>query len=563
MRRALLALCLFAALTATGVRADTREDEITVISPRPEDVSVTIYRDLFALITETRTVDLPAGPVTLVFEGVVDTLLPQSAVVSGTNRSTAEANYDFDRLTPANLLAKSIGRRVTLTRTNPATGRARQVPATLLAANTRGVVFQTAEGNEALYCSGLPEQLTFEEIPAGLKSEPRLSIHLAAGEPGRRQVRVSYLAHGFAWQANYVAQLGERMDLLGWITLHNLTGASFRDAAIQVVAGKLNLLDAEEDHGTSLLGATADRGPDEYVEEERDSYIEEMREELGEEPDDIQYFGGCYPMGYPKPAISAADIGRMPDSRLLRSLQRASGEELEEVIVTGFRASMAVRERLADYQMYRLPERTDLPARQTKQVAFLHKPAAKYERFYSVRIASSEDFERGADDALLPAVKVGWMNRESDGLGEPLPTGRIRFFEQGPSSLIFAGDDRVSDTAVGAPGEFTLGLANDLAFDIDNADDDPELSRAARLTALLTRRVYLPLHLRVTSAKSVPVTFEVRQGPIEEIESFRVKAASLPTQRKAGDWMWRFTVPANGDATLSYKVGGKLPEGGL
>src|SRR3954468_11639332 len=94
--------------------------EVQVVSPRADSVSVTIYRDLFALITETRTVDLPAGPVTLVFDGVVDTLLPQSAVVSDTKRSVSEANYDFDRLTPANLLRKSIGRTVMLTRMNPA-----------------------------------------------------------------------------------------------------------------------------------------------------------------------------------------------------------------------------------------------------------------------------------------------------------------------------------------------------------------------------------------------------------------------------------------------------------
>lgn len=210
--RCMVGVMLLAALPAGA-------DEVQVVSPRADSVSVTIYRDLFALITETRTVDLPAGPVTLVFDGVVDTLLPQSAVVAGTNRTVAEVDYDFDRLSPASLLAKSIGRTVTLTRMNPATGRVRQMAATLVSASRMGMVFHTADGNEALRCSGLPEGLSFQEIPGELKLEPQLSIHLAAGEPGKRQVRVSYLAHGFGWQANYVAQLGQRMDLLGWITL--------------------------------------------------------------------------------------------------------------------------------------------------------------------------------------------------------------------------------------------------------------------------------------------------------------------------------------------------------
>ncbi|HET9863499.1 MAG TPA: hypothetical protein VFP37_08650 [Steroidobacteraceae bacterium] len=73
----------------------------------------------------------------------------------------------------------------------------------------------------------------------------------------------------------------------------------------------------------------------------------------------------------------------------------------------------------------------------------------------------------------------------------------------------------------------------------------------------------LEVHLRVISAKDVPVTFELRQAPIDQIDSFRVKGASLPARRKAGDWMWRFTVAANGEAMLSYKVGGEATGDGL
>jgi hypothetical protein len=553
VRRAALVLLALAAVPAAA-------DEVRVISPRADAVSVTIYRDLFALVTETRTVDLPAGPVTLVFEGVVDSLLPQSAVVADTNRGIAEANYDFERLTPANLLQKSIGRGVTLTRTDPATGRARQMAATVVAANTHGVVFRTAEGNEALFCSGLPEQLTFEEIPGELKRQPQLSIRLAAGEPGPRQVRVSYLAHGFSWQANYVAYLGERMDLLGWITLDNFTGSAFRDATVQVVAGKLNLLDAEDDRGTGVLGASEDYGTDEHVDEERDEYLEELRELQDEEPDDVEYFYGCYPMGFPRPARTAFDLGKFPDLSIVESLQRsAGGEELDEVIVTGLRGSMAVRERLADYQMYRLPGRTDLLARQTKQVAFLHKPEARYERFYAMRFDGPYDHEKATDEPLTAKVKVGWINRESDGLGEPLPGGRVRFFEDGPAAAIFTGEDRLSDTAVGAPVEFVLGLANDVLLAIDDpedVDEDPPFS----LAALLTRRTYLPVRLRVISGKSIPVQFEMRQAPIDGIDDFRVKGASLPTHRKAGDYMWRLTVPPHGDAELSYRMGGRMTD---
>ena len=129
-------------------------------------MSVTIYRDLFALITETRTVDLPAGPVTLSFDGVVETLLPQSAVVARHRRAwLEERNYDFDRLTPANLLRQVHRQDRDAHAHHPAHGQGRQVAATMVAANDEGVVLRTSDGNEALHCSGLPERLTFDEIP--------------------------------------------------------------------------------------------------------------------------------------------------------------------------------------------------------------------------------------------------------------------------------------------------------------------------------------------------------------------------------------------------------------
>src|SRR5690349_6124712 len=181
--------------------ASARAQQIEVVSPQPDSVSVTIYRDLFALVTETRTVDLPEGPVTVSFEGVVETLLPASAVVADTGRALAERNFDYDALSPNNLLTRSIGQSVTITRTLPGSGRVVQTRATIVAANDAGITLHTDLGNEALHCSGLPESLTFDEIPDDLHAKPKLSIRLAAGAAGKRTIKLSYLARGFAWKS--------------------------------------------------------------------------------------------------------------------------------------------------------------------------------------------------------------------------------------------------------------------------------------------------------------------------------------------------------------------------
>ena len=164
-----------------------------VISPRPDTVSVTIYRDLFALVTETRTIDLPEGAVTLSFDGVVETLLPASAVVADSGRTLEERNYDYDALTPSALFRKSIGEKVILTRTLPGSGEVKQLEAVVVSAAAGGITFRTVEGNEALHCSGLPEHVTFEKIPDALHPRPRLSVRLAPGPAGPRTVTIGTL----------------------------------------------------------------------------------------------------------------------------------------------------------------------------------------------------------------------------------------------------------------------------------------------------------------------------------------------------------------------------------
>src|SRR6185503_17474003 len=104
----------------------------------PDHVAVTVYRDPgrsveqqpnlawldgYALISETRTVTLPAGETELRFEGVAGGIVPQSAIVTGLPQGVIERNRDAYLLSPATLLDRTLGARVHLRRTSRATGR--------------------------------------------------------------------------------------------------------------------------------------------------------------------------------------------------------------------------------------------------------------------------------------------------------------------------------------------------------------------------------------------------------------------------------------------------------
>ena len=257
-RGALLFLCL--AFESAAADAQT-----IVTSAGPDRVAVTLYRDPdraagnaldarwlngFALVSETRQVTLPAGETELRFEGVAGGIVPQSAIVTGLPDGVVERNRDAYLLSPESLLDRSLGRRVHLRRTSRATGAVTEQDAVIRTGADGAVVVQTAAGYEALRCTGLPEMPVYDGVPAGLAARPTLSVRTRSSRPVTATVTLSYLASGFDWQANYVAQLspdGAHVDLFAWLVLASGDETSFVDADTQAIAGRLNRERVERD----------------------------------------------------------------------------------------------------------------------------------------------------------------------------------------------------------------------------------------------------------------------------------------------------------------------------
>ena len=489
---------------------------------------MTIYRDDLALVTETRTVDLPAGAVTLVIEDVVETLLPQSAIVTDAARPLAESNFDFDRLTPRSLLERSIGETVTITRTNPATGRVTRTAATIVAVG-EGVVLQTVDGHEALYCSGLPERLELARLPDDLLAKPRLSVRLAAGEPGPRTVKVSYLAHGFAWSSDYVAHLNERsnaMRLAGWATLTNSTGTVFEQAEVQLVAGRLNILAAEEG-GSAAEPVYPD--DDETDVEARERIIKEERRATSR---------CCASASRASvPAFAKPSMRRSADAEARLAPAHAMAMALRGGHGHGTRIE---REEFGDYQLYRLPWHTDSNARQTKQVLFLDEPEVRVERLYGFRLESLT--QPPAEDVVIPSLMLRFENTEADGLGEPLPSGVVRVFESYAGRDVLAGEAEVGDRPVGLPVELVIGRAQNVL-----------LETTTEYGGRGGDRVVVATEHRIVNNKAVPIELEIRHAVEDYYTDVEVESTSRPMRRRYGDLAWRFAVPP-GEELLRYEL---------
>src|SRR3546814_17334132 len=82
----------------------------------------------------------------------------------------------FRSLSPAGLVDAYLKRRVTLRRTDRATGKIREQEAVIQAGPTGGVIVETDAGFEALGCSGLPERMLYAGVPGDLSAKPTLSV---------------------------------------------------------------------------------------------------------------------------------------------------------------------------------------------------------------------------------------------------------------------------------------------------------------------------------------------------------------------------------------------------
>jgi hypothetical protein len=493
-----------------------------VISPAPDAVQVTIYRstnvstrELFdsggglALVTETRTVEIPAGTSKVVFLGVADAIVPQTAGIDGLPALILESNFDYDLMSPGAIIAKSHGERVRAVRIDPATGREVEREA-IIRTGPNGVVLEVDGRAEALNCSGLAEKLIFPRVPAGLADEPKLSMTVRAEGAGRHTVQLSYLALGLDWSADYVATInpdGRTLDLVGWVTLVNRASTTFANAPAEVVAGELERNEEE----TQPPGATT----------------------YAQQP-------ACWPIGSfiapPRPMPQV--VGRM-FRRSSAVMESATPVMLQETVVTGSRIQAEMRE-LGDYKLYALPEPTTIAARQSKQVRFLTQEDVPFTRLYVLRVDESElaknDFE-----PQRPLATLRLQNEKSDGLGKPLPAGIVSVME----SAVLAGEHEIRDTPVGLPLDLELGEAMDVWI-------EPRVVAGRTIKREDFNEQHADIEVQLGNDKTVPIVIEYRHPG--DSDGFRVVSESRKHTLKYGDPQWTFRLRPGGRASLRYSI---------
>ncbi|MGO9933891.1 MAG: DUF4139 domain-containing protein [Steroidobacteraceae bacterium] len=521
-----------AALRLLGLAMAAAPAAAAVLAEQPSDLAVTVYRaphrntgsidvnDLqgFALVSEKRTVRLPAGSSVLKFAGVADGIEPASAIVTGLP-GVFEKNRDAKLLSPAALVEAALGKPVELLRSNRKTGKTERLEGTIVSDADGGVVFQTAQGIEALRCSGLPETFSFEP-GRDLSARPTLSVLVQSPKARTFEVTLSYLARGFDWAADYSAILsadGGSLDLGAWVTLANSNAVGFPSARTFVVAGKLNReLDEVQpiDFGRPILA-------------------------------------NCWPRG------STSDAPMV--LRMTRGLLEADRAVLSKVAnalsVAGGAAApvppIVQQEQLGDLKLYRVPDRTTVASRQSKQVRLMDRSQVPIATVYEA------DLPAGATATAAPAYRlIRTMNNAANHLGLPLPSGNIAVYAPHQGGTLLEHEAPMRDIAVDEELEIDMGGSADVAVSAvqeASAIDSAHAEMLPLLPGIALRSVTVDAVNRVdiSNAQAREVQFELR---LKLPPGARVVRADHPMGVKNGRPIFRLQVPANGSATLRYQT---------
>ncbi len=229
----------------------------------------------------------------------------------------------------------------------------------------------------------------------------------------------------------------------------------------------------------------------------------------------------------------------------------------------------ANRERLGDFYLYPLRERTTIANRQTKQVSFLDVQGSPATRAYEYRngwLGTSEE-PQSANSVLR------FSTGRTQGLGDALPAGTVRVYQRDArGNPQFVGESAIDHTPMGSD----LGLTTGQAFDVkvqpvvegrDRITKEQWRTTARyriydsagnRLTAerdTLEQDYYWQTRMRyrLTNARPQPVTIHVYQSGLDNgWHDTRIVAESVTSERLSADTVvWHVEVPGNGSVDLT------------
>lgn len=200
----------------------------------------------------------------------------------------------------------------------------------------------------------------------------------------------------------------------------------------------------------------------------------------------------------------------------------------------------AGRERIGDFYVYPIAGRVTIAERQQKQVSFLDVAGAPAAKAYAYRNGwlGRQDQPRSVDTVLR------FSSSREGGLGDALPAGTVRIYmRDARGAPQFIGENAIPHTPMGS----RLAIKTGEAFDVKVKT---VVEKRERVSSTKWRTT---MSYTLTNARPEAVVVELSQGGLDSWwKDTRIVEESQASERiNADETMWKVSVPANGEASLT------------
>jgi hypothetical protein len=213
--------------------------------------ALTIYNQNFAVVRDSIHLDLKEGVNSFTYSGATAQVEPDSVILrdpAGVHAlQILEQDYRNDPVSQELLLSLFEGKTIDFEtiRTKDNTQVRELIPGKIVRS---GYVPHGDREQPVIEVSGklqfsLPGEPRFPDLGDDTVLKPSLKWALQTDKPGPFEAEVGYVTGGFSWEADYnlvSPEKGDRVDLVGWITLKNESGKAFENAKIKLMAGDVN-----------------------------------------------------------------------------------------------------------------------------------------------------------------------------------------------------------------------------------------------------------------------------------------------------------------------------------
>jgi hypothetical protein len=255
-----LLLCLLALLVLrTQLTAQTKDAGKNDAASAP---ALTIYNQQFAVVRQGLALELNSGQNHVEVTDITAHVEPDSVFLrsldAGRRLTILEQNYRNDPISEQLLLSLYEGKTIDFLAPDKTIVQGKIIRSGFVphATSTYGQRYyyqqaafvQQGASQPVIEVNGklqfnLPGLPIFPALADDTILKPTLSWELDTDKAGKASAELSYVTGGMNWEASYnvVAPVkGTDLDLVGWVTLDNQTGKTFKDARIKLMAGDVN-----------------------------------------------------------------------------------------------------------------------------------------------------------------------------------------------------------------------------------------------------------------------------------------------------------------------------------